>query len=208
MKRIILCCLILAMMLGLPGCKKDQSRVEVGTPVALEDLEMRYREVCVDYFMAKDVNDLQKWYDPATTVVFRGVKEGLSTPVLVNQKNGMVWDESYCETPLLVLECYYGEVKPGDHLICREHLAVYEPYYVSFDNVPAIEADCEYIFIYNKTEKKAQNGEPLYEGIGLHQSNHKIEMREEYRQKVQDHTAKWYEAVSLDVLDFYLNDET
>ena len=98
-------------------------------------------------------------------------------------------------------------MNPGDHLICRENITVNEPYYVSFDNQPAIEAGCEYIFIYKKTEKKAQNGEPLYAGIGLHQSNHKIEKREEYRQKVQDHTAKWYEAVSLDVLDFYLKDK-
>ena len=89
MKKIILYCLMFVLLLSLPGCKRDQSRVEVGTPVALEDLEMRYREICVDYFMAKDVNDLQKWYDPSTTVVFRGVKEGLSTPVLVYQQNGM-----------------------------------------------------------------------------------------------------------------------
>ncbi len=177
-----------------------------GGPISFEGLPVYESGISQEYVSYVHLSDFKEKYTLDNRIVIRGKKDGLSVPAKKYREDGS-FSRHYCETPIRVLEVYYGDVQPGDLLIHNEMITIGtqgEKICLFVDsNAAPIEEDEEYIFIFNVLENS--KNEPRYGGISVHHSYHKIADYELYKQKVADGTATYRENFGFEVMDYYLH---
>ncbi|MBQ7035143.1 MAG: hypothetical protein IJN34_05350 [Clostridia bacterium] len=133
--------------------------VPVGAQYELSSLP-RFADRCVGVQNLSGDNitleNMRTKLDPSQSIVFRGKVNGKSTQY---RRNGS--GRQYNETPVLVQEVYYGDLKVGDVVNCYENMFVHlhdgEPVLEHYGVWPPLEKDEEYLFIL-------RDGEPMHEG--------------------------------------------
>ena len=147
-----------------------------------------------------DFEGLQKQLDPSSSVVFRGKVNGLST-----QYKRTVNHKFYNETPLLVQEVYYGNLKAGDVVDCFEQVFVHlhdgEPILEYYGCCPPLEKDREYVFILHKTAPQRAGGTELYAPGHIYYPYFPVDEWETLNAKAE---RTWLEQRNYDVLSHYL----
>ena len=105
--------------------------------------------------------ELQKELDPKTSIVFRGKLNGKSTQYKMEN-----YPIPHNETPILVQEVYYGNVKAGDVISYYEDMYVHlhdgEPVLHHYKGTKLLEKDQEYLFIVHNVGPLHEGGEDVY----------------------------------------------
>ncbi len=138
--------------------------VPVGAQYELSSLP-RFADRCVGVQNLSGDNitleNLRTKLDPSQSIVFRGKVNGKSTQY---RRNGS--GRQYNETPVLVQEVYYGDLKVGDVVNCYENMFVHlhdgEPVLEHYGVWPPLEKDEEYLFILRDGEPMREGGDDVY----------------------------------------------
>ena len=105
--------------------------------------------------------ELQKELDPKTSIVFRGKLNGKSTQYKMEN-----YPIPHNETPILVQEVYYGNVKAGDVIAYYEDMYVHlhdgEPILHYYKGTKLLEKEQEYLFIVHNIGPLHEGGEDVY----------------------------------------------
>lgn len=204
----VLSFLMIALMIILTGCSKSHSQIKVGTPISFEGLEVRQSGVA-DYIEVKHLSDIQEVYALDRTIVFRGIIQGLRTPIEVYDKWEDKYLPEYCETKLRVLQPLYGDIQTGDIITHREDVKVFENegevVLQTKEGVSFIEENKEYIFILFKIDQKSSEEEPLYDGFSADDYFNEVADYETYRSEALTAEKGEYKNFGQEVLDYYLN---
>lgn len=199
--------LLIALVL-LTGCSRSQGKIKIGSPVSSKGLEVR-ESGTADYIAVKHLADIQEAYALDRTIVFRGVMEGLRTPIEIYDK----WEDrylpEYCETKLRVLEPLYGDIRQGDVITHREDVKIFENegkvILQKNEGISFIHEDKEYIFILFKIDKKSSEDEPLYDGFSGDDYFNEVAAYDTYKAEALNTPKGEYENFGYEVLDYYLN---
>ncbi len=195
--------LLLCILICFSACSK--SGIKAGKPLSFDGLEV-YSGGSANYMPYDSLKSIKKDYRLDQTVVFRGKKAGLSTPIQEYNKDGSK-GLSYCETDLQVLEVFYGDIQVNDIISHQEWISVVNQdgivYLQSTDATPPIAENEEYIFILSKNAEKNRSGKDFYGTYSLHHSYHKLADYETFKAKVQNGTATMRERFGYEVLNYY-----
>ena len=110
-------------------------------------------------------------------IIIKGIKKKDSTQFLT------IEDEKYltdwrCETPIEVIDAYYGDVQAGDEIIFDEFCAVIDvqdkKFIVCDETTPPIKKNTEYILLLSKSTNSASDGRPMYSYIAMYHSIHEL----------------------------------
>ncbi len=207
MKKYIALLLILLLFCST-GCTRSQPKVERGEPISFEGLPVYESGVIRDYISYTHLSEITEKFTLTGRVVFRGKKDGLSVPITTYREDGTK-DWSYCETPIRVLEVFYGDLQAGDLVIHDEMVEIAtqgEKTCLFLDpSLSPIAENEEYIFIFSVHKRETPVQGTRYGSISVHHSYHKIADYELYKQKVADGTATYRENFGFEVMDYYLN---
>lgn len=192
-------------LLCAAGCSKGG--MKASKPISFEGLEVQASAAQADYQTYQHFSEIRERYNLSKSIVFRGVKEGLSTPIQEYDEDGAK-GLAYCETDLRVLEVFYGNVQVDDIISHKEWVEVVErdgiTYVLTPDGVDPIEENEEYIFILSKLNQSSSEGNDIYGTYSLHYSYHKVSDFETLKDKVTAGTATERENFGYEVLDYYL----
>ena len=183
--------------------------VKRGESLSFEGLPVYNGEPVGNYYSYTHLADMMDWYHLHNIVIFRGKKEGPSVPVTIFNDDGTEY-HSFCETPIRVLEVFYGDLQTGALITHDEQVRVVTKngqtqLSVQSSFSPIAENE-EYIFIFAVINGKAPTEGIRYGGISVHHSYHKLADYELYKQKVANGTATNRENFGYEVMDYYLND--
>ena len=182
--------------------------VKRGEPLSFEGLTVYTGEPVdryigyPDLFVFRDVHHLHD------VVIFRGKKEGLSVPVTILNDDGTE-GRTFCETPIRVLEVYYGDLQAGALITHDEHVRVVAKdgeTQLSVETLfsPIVENE-EYIFLFSVSNGQAPLEGVRYGSIDVYNSYHKLADYELYKQKAANGTATMREYFGYDVMRYYLS---
>ncbi len=184
------------------------TEIKVGTPLSFEGLTVQSGG-SANYLPIEHLEDIQDDYTLERTIVFRGVVEGLRTPIEVYHKFEDTYYPDYCETKLRVLEPYYGDIQKDDVVIHKEWVRVVKNEAAvtlqTTEGYPPIYEEKEYIFILFKLDDLSIEKLPLYGGISGHYYFNEVENHASYKNKNQDGTATMRENFGYEILDYYLH---
>ncbi len=209
MKKITSWYMMIFLLIALStGCSESHSQIKVGTPISFEGLEVR-ESGNADYIPVKHLADIQEAYTLDRTIVFRGIIEGLRTPIELYDKWEDKYLPEYCETKLRVLQPLYGDIRQGDIITHREDVKVFESegeiVLQTNKGISFIEDNKEYIFILFKIDKKSSEDEPLYDGFSADDYFNEVADYDTYKAEALNTPLSEYENFGYEVLDYYLN---
>ncbi len=148
---------------------------------------------------SKSLEDLQGMLNPQSSIVFRGKINGKSTQYK-SDSDGY----EYIETPILVQEVYYGDVKVGDVINCYENMFVHthdgEPVLEYYGHWPPVEKDEEYLFMVHRRTSLHKEGGELY--FPLYSRSPYIKINELKVLQEKDEL-NFYEKRNLEILTYY-----
>lgn len=141
----------------------EVSGVPEGSQFDLATLPRNVDECVGTVELVEDTTDferLQSMLDPNRSIVIRGKVNGKSTQYRSENSR------KYIETPILVQEVYYGNVKAGDVINCYQKMFVHlhdgEPVLECYSFFPPLENDTEYLFILPKYTTMNEIGTGIY----------------------------------------------
>ena len=154
------------------GKKIESSVVDFTDMPLYNTLESSTHEI---YSSLEDYTDSFNLQD---YIIFKGIKKKDSTQFLTIEDENLLTDWR-SETPVEVLEAYYGDVQAGDEIIFDEFCAVIEvggkEFVVCDESTPPIKKNTEYILFLSKSSSPSSTGAPMYSYIAMYHSIHEFD---------------------------------
>ncbi|MBQ7936736.1 MAG: hypothetical protein IJ333_10400 [Clostridia bacterium] len=196
MKRGFILFFCVVLVLSLCACQSS-SLIEIGKKIQTDTLNIQLTDENNDREFYSSLEHLkEKQFQFDRTLVVRAKKDGLSTPCSEDCGEGFP-PYTYFETPIEILEAFYGDVKAGEQLFLMEEYYQGTEALLCFSELMK---EGEYLLILTRASgRTASNGTPLYSHGN---TIYRIDQYEELKAKAAqgDSDAK----IGVEAIDYYL----
>ncbi len=207
MKKRFIFIITLLLCTFLCGC--SSSIISFGKPIELSHFDIvEVSALSDDRIIYDSLADRQEHLRLDYNIVFRGKLDGKRIAYADESGEGFP-DFTYFETPIRVLEVFYGDVQTNDIVLLCEDFFIginenKEEFLGCYENRPFIEEGKEYLFILNNMPNlPANNGEKLY---CSEQSIYAITDYDTFKQEA--HSGNSDAKIGLEAIDYYINQDT